>query len=272
MTPELYCQSKAAPPGSVLYYSFLFLPADKRRAATALYALFSELAEIGDGDPSIAPIRFAWWRVEIEAMLKSAPQHPVTRALAPGSRQYALPRAWFEETVNEVEAADPHHGFDTFSEWENGCLRVVGAAAKLATTIFGYREPSTLGWAEKLALALRLADIIVDVGRDAIRCRINLPSDELEQHGIRRSEILNRRDSEAFGRLMQFQIERARRSLREAIASVPAIDRKSQRPWRIRASIAIALLAEIAVEPGAVLRQRIALTPLRKLWIACKPF
>lgn len=272
MTPDLYCQSKAALPGSELHYSFLFLSADKRRAATALYALLSELAEISDGDPLIAPIRFAWWRGEIEAMLRGTPQHPVTRALAPGSAQYALRRAWFEEILCETETTDPHHRFATFSELESHFLRIAGPAAKLATTIFGHCAPSTLAWAEKLAVALQLAEIIVDVGRDSLRSRVNLALEELLQYGLRQSDILNRRDSEAFRRLMEFQIARAERGLRETIAELPAIDRKTQRPWRIRASIAIALLAEIALEPGAVLRQRVALTPLRKLWIACRTY
>ena len=37
MTPDQYCQDKAAASGSSFYYSFLFLPADKRRAITALH-------------------------------------------------------------------------------------------------------------------------------------------------------------------------------------------------------------------------------------------
>ena len=38
VTPDQYCQDKAAQSGSSFYYSFLFLPAERRRAITALYA------------------------------------------------------------------------------------------------------------------------------------------------------------------------------------------------------------------------------------------
>ena len=38
MTPDEYCQQKAAASGSSFYYSFLFLPTDRRRAITAMYA------------------------------------------------------------------------------------------------------------------------------------------------------------------------------------------------------------------------------------------
>jgi len=36
MTPDEYCQKKAADSGSSFYYSFMFLPANRRRAITAL--------------------------------------------------------------------------------------------------------------------------------------------------------------------------------------------------------------------------------------------
>ena len=35
MTPEEYCQDKAAKSGSSFYYSFLFLPPERRGAITA---------------------------------------------------------------------------------------------------------------------------------------------------------------------------------------------------------------------------------------------
>ncbi|HEV7392436.1 MAG TPA: squalene/phytoene synthase family protein, partial [Burkholderiales bacterium] len=43
MTPQEYCQQKAAQSGSSFYYSFLFLPEERRRAITALYAFCREV-------------------------------------------------------------------------------------------------------------------------------------------------------------------------------------------------------------------------------------
>jgi phytoene synthase len=51
---------------------------------------------------------------------------------------------------------------------------------------------------------------------------------------------------------------------------LPAVDRKSQRPGLIMAAIYRTLLDEIRRENFQVLHQRIALTPVRKLWIAWK--
>ena len=43
MTPDQYCQQKAARSGSSFYYGFLFLPPDQRRAIIALYAFCREV-------------------------------------------------------------------------------------------------------------------------------------------------------------------------------------------------------------------------------------
>ena len=67
MTPDEYCQAKAAQSGSSFYYSFLFLPAERRRAITALYAFCREVDDVADeaSDIAIARTKLAWWRTEL---------------------------------------------------------------------------------------------------------------------------------------------------------------------------------------------------------------
>ena len=48
MTPHEYCQQRAAQSGSSFYYSFLFLPPERRRAITALYAFCREVDDVVD--------------------------------------------------------------------------------------------------------------------------------------------------------------------------------------------------------------------------------
>ena len=67
---------------------------------------------------------------------------------------------------------------------------------------------------------------------------------------------------------MRFQAERACRCYDEAFALLPPEDRQAQRPGLMMAAIYRALLREIADDGFRVLQQRVALTPVRKLWIA----
>ena len=57
-------------------------------------------------------------------------------------------------------------------------------------------------------------------------------------------------------------------SLTVTLAGIPQPERKTQRTLRAQSAMALALLDEIERDDYRVLHQRIALTPIRKLWIA----
>src|SRR3546814_480515 len=77
MSPDEYCQDKAARSGSSFYYSFLFLPAQRRSAITALYAFCREVDDAVDEttDASVARIKLAWWRTQIDQMFSGHTEH-----------------------------------------------------------------------------------------------------------------------------------------------------------------------------------------------------
>jgi 15-cis-phytoene synthase len=141
---------------------------------------------------------------------------------------------------------------------------------QLSASIFGYRNPATLEYAENLGLAFQLTNIIRDVGEDARRGRVYLPADELARFGLTQEDILARRGGERFEQMMAAQAERAESYYDLAFSKLAPEDRDDQRAGLIMAAIYRTLLAEIRRDRFAVLDKRIALTPLRKLWIAAR--
>ena len=141
---------------------------------------------------------------------------------------------------------------------------------EVSARIFGQVDAKTTEYAHKLGLAFQLTNIIRDVGEDARRDRIYLPVNELQQFDVKAHEILKGVYSERFTALMKFQAERAHALYDEALALLPAADRRSQKPGLMMASIYRTLLREVEASDFQVLHQRIALTPLRKLWLAWK--
>jgi phytoene synthase len=270
MTPDDYCQQKAAQSGSSFYYSFLFLPPERRRAITALYAFCREVDDIADDvqDVGIARTKLAWWRTEIANLFDGHPQHPVTKALQPLVAPYGIDAARLNEIVDGMEMDLVYHRYPDFESLRLYCHRVAGVVGELSASIFGYTRPETLEYARSLGLAFQLTNIIRDVGEDARRDRVYLPLDELARFGLTAEDILALRGGEAFVKLMQFQAERARSHYEKAFAILPPEDRRSQRAGLIMAAIYRTLLEEICRDGYPVLEQRIALTPLRKLWIA----
>jgi phytoene synthase len=272
MTPEEYCQDRAARSGSSFYYSFLFLPPERRRAITALYAFCREVDDAVDepSDPNVARAKLAWWRGEVAQLYAGTPQHPVTRALVAAIGPYDIRQADLAEIMDGMEMDLNHSRYRDFAGLRLYCHRVAGVVGMLAARIFGYRNAQTLEYAEKLGLAFQLTNIVRDVGEDARKNRIYLPMEELERFDVPASDILNRRQSGNFVRLMEFQASRVEQCYAAALAALPAEDRKAQRPGLMMAAIYRALLDEIRRDGFRVLEQRTALTPVRKLWIAWK--
>jgi phytoene synthase len=270
VTPDEYCQQKAAASGSSFYYSFLFLPPERRRAITALYAFCREVDDIVDevSDAGIARTKLAWWRTEVANLFAGHPQHPVTRALEPFAARFGLDAGRMNEIIDGMEMDLVQHRYADFESLQRYCHRVAGVVGQLSASIFGYRNPATLEYAEALGIAFQLTNIIRDVGEDARRDRVYLPADELARFGLGQEDILARRDGAAFRDLMQFQFERAQGWFEKALGALPDEDRDTQRAGLIMASIYRSLLEEIRRDHFAVLEQRITLTPLRKLWLA----
>jgi phytoene synthase len=272
MSPDQYCQQKAAASGSSFYYSFLFLPPERRRAITALYAFCREVDDAVDeaSDAQRAAVKLAWWRAEVANLCAGKPQHPVSRALLPFLEKYSISGEKLLEIIDGMEMDLTQTRYLDWAGLERYCYRVAGVVGILAAGIFGYRDPRTLDYARALGIAFQLTNIIRDVGEDARKNRIYLPMEDLKRHEVPASDILHSRETEAFRSLMRFEAERAKAHYAQALQALPDADRKAQRPGLIMAAIYRALLDEIERDGFRVLAQRTSLTPLRKLFIAWK--
>jgi phytoene synthase len=272
MTPDQYCEDKARQSGSSFYHSFRFLPADRRRAITALYAFCREVDDVVDecSDANVARTTLNWWRAEVTAIYGGKPQHPVAQALAPIVQRFNLSQEHLLEIIDGMEMDLDQPRYPDFKSLQLYCYRVASVVGLLSAEIFGYTDRKTLKYAHDLGIAFQLTNIIRDVGEDARRNRIYLPMDELQQFGVTAADILNSRETDNFRKLMAFQVERARRYYRQAIDQLPAVDRKSQRTGLIMAAIYQATLDEVVSSGCHVLKERVSLGTGYKLWLALR--
>jgi len=272
MTPEEYCQQKAAQSGSSFYYSFMFLPPERRRAITALYAFCREVDDAVDepADPQVARAKLEWWRREVAQLYAGNARHPVTKALVPAIGPFNIQQQQLGAIMDGMEMDLAQTRYPDFESLRTYCHRVAGVVGVLAASIFGYRNSRTLEYAENLGLAFQLTNIIRDVGEDARKGRIYLPADEMQRFGVSAAQILDAQHTEGFSRLIEFQAQRVKSCYAEALAALPAEDRRAQRPGLVMAAIYRTLLEELRRDGYQVLTRRTALTPIRKLWIAWK--
>jgi phytoene synthase len=277
----MYLQQKAAASGSSFYYAFLFLPKQRRAAITAFYAFCREVDDVVDevADPTVARTKLAWWQAEVAKSFAGQPTHPVMQALMPMVPVFGIEQCQLQAIIDGCQMDLEQTRYLDFPGLQRYCHLVAGVVGEVAASIFGAAPGVPIGeptrrYAHTLGLAFQLTNIIRDVGDDARRGRIYLPMSELQRFDVKAAELLQREApwgySERFSALMRFQAERAHALYDEAFALLPADERRAQRPGLMMAEIYRTLLREIEAEDFRVLHQRIALTPLRKLWLAWK--
>jgi phytoene synthase len=265
-----YCAQKAAPTGSSVYYALRQAPLSRQPFLTALFALRRELEETvkDTSDPTVGRTKLAWWQKETAALAAGQPSHPVSHALAKHCDDIEAEAPTLRTLVAGFEMDLDQARYLDFPNLARYIERVGGAFAVAVARATARDAQRADEWAPALGNALMLAQFVQELGNDARHGRIYLPIDELQRYGVTAAEIINRKYSPAFSELMQFQTNRAREALHAALAAIPAAERATQRTLRAQSSMALALLDEIERDDFQVLHQRIALTPIRKLWIS----
>jgi phytoene synthase len=194
----------------------------------------------------------------------------VTQALMPLAAEFGIEARHLMAVIEGCQLDLEQNRYLDYPGLQRYCHLVAGIVGEVAARIFGQSDPATTAYAHTLGQAFQLTNIIRDVGEDAMRGRIYLPISELQQFDVKAHEILQRQYSDRFSALMRFQAQRAQALYDQALDLLPAADRRSQKPGLMMASIYRTLLREIERDDFRVLHQRIALTPLRKLWLAWK--
>jgi phytoene synthase len=247
------------------YYSFLVLPADKRRAITAVFDVCRAIDDSVDlePDPGKAEAALADWRSEIARVFDGRdggagrggqpPETPQGRALQPFVGPCHLPRAEFEALIEGVGMDVRPRRYETFADLEPYCLRVASAVGLICAEIFGYREEATLTYARDLGVALQLTNILRDVAVDRRQGRLYLPLDDLARFGCSPADIDREIASAGHGvqspavrSVLEHQAARARVFFARAVRALPKDDARGFLAAEIMRAIYADLLDRIA--------------------------
>ena len=232
---------------SNFYFSFLFLPKEKREAIYAVYAFCRVSDDIADEAVSKEEKarQIAEWRRRLDACYAGKAETRVMRALARAVRRYNIPRQLLEELISGVEMDLFRNRYDTFEELYTYCYRVASVVGLICIEVFGYENPATKRFAECLGIALQLTNIMRDVGVDARQGRIHIPGQDLKRFNVSEDEILQESYSHRFLELMRFQDQRAEHFYRLAAEALPEEDRHRMVAAEIMAAIYHQLLVRI---------------------------
>lgn len=269
-----HCRAVAKHRARNFYYSFILLPPEKKNAMCAMYAFMRYCDDLSD-EPGANRSAIDRWRDALTAALAGRPDdNPTWPAFLDTVARYSIPHEYFYEMIEGV-ASDLAHDLqprtiETFDDLYRYCYRVASVVGLTTIHIFGFTSPDALPLAEKCGIAFQLTNILRDVREDAALGRVYLPAEDLARFGVSSDDLKNARRTEQFGRLMEFETERARRYYRE---SAPLLDliQPGSRPslWALIA-IYSRLLDHLAESHYDVLMRRISLSSLEKTWIVLR--
>lgn len=269
------------PPGSQHYYAGLFLPPQRREAWAVFLHFCREIAATTQSvsDHGVAQSKLNWWRQQVSQLSdpgRTAPEHPLLQHWLPHAQAHQVTHQHLLQVIDGYQMDLDQSRYLDFAQLQPYCQKVGGIPAEAAARFFGQTDEATSRHARQLGLSLELTRMLQCLGEDAMRGRIYIPINELQEFDVKAHELVKRGQSSdhsfkhRFEGLMRFQLQRARQACDEAIDLLPLADRRSQKPALMLAAMNRALLNELAADPGLVLTNRISLTPLRMLWIAWK--
>jgi len=259
-------------------YGIRLLPADKRRALSAVYAFARRVDDIGDGSLPAADklAALAGARASVTSLAgqeADVSADPVLVALADAARQFPIPVSAFGELIDGCEADVRGTRYATFGDLEHYCRCVAGSIGRLSLGVFGCKDAAVAApLADALGVALQLTNILRDVREDFGNGRVYLPADDLERFGavLKPDAAIAVLADSRLEDVVRFEAERARGWYATGLRLMPLLDRRSAASAGAMAGIYFRLLEHISAAPATALQRRLSLSTGEKAMVAMR--
>jgi phytoene synthase len=254
------------------YYAFRTLPHRKRRAIYAAYAFFRRVDDVVDGDASLDVKReqLVQARTLMDPGSSSDGPDLVLLALKHAIDEHSIPTRYFGDFVDGMEMDLVQSRYRDFEELRRYCYGVASAVGLISIAVFGYTDLKAEEYAVDLGLAMQLTNVLRDIGEDAGRDRIYIPTDELSAYGYSKTDLLSGTTNDAFRELMSFQVDRARQYFRSGLKLIPLVSVESRACPSALAGVYSAILDRIEASEYDVFSRRIGLSPVEKLLMVAR--
>ncbi len=269
-TREAYrsCERLTRKAAANFYYGIRLLPADKRRAMSAVYAYARRVDDIGDG-----ALPRERKRAELAATRRSLeagdPSDAVIVALADARARFPLPSDALTDLLDGVEMDVVGARFERFDDLLVYCRAVAGSIGRLCLGIFGASDIGrAMPIADDLGVAMQITNVLRDVREDYARGRVYLPAEDLRRFGC--AENLEESPADASAALIHFEAARGRDWFGRGLELLPLLDARSRACVRAMTGIYRRILGQIDGDPHQIMRGRVSLPAWEKAWVAAR--
>lgn len=283
-----FCRAVAKREAKNFYWAFLALPAHKRDAMCAMYALMRRADDLADDETASIEQRreaMAAWR---NAFASGTNQHDTDRltfrAVRDTQSRFHIPDALLEELIDGTAmdlSAEPPAGvqrvevagqtvdvYTTLEALDRYCYLVASVVGLVTIRIFGFSGSAAEEYAVQLGKAFQYTNILRDVREDAERGRVYLPLELLHAHNVQLADVFTatrtHMASAALVEAMRSLAERAEQFYAVQRSMVAALQPDSRGAMRTLIRIYHALLKRIGEQCFQVFSTRVRVpTPVK---------
>ncbi len=257
------------------YWGLRLTPEPQRSAMYAIYAWMREADDIVDDPQSNQRARIdriaAFRAATSEALSgRAIDDSSLWQVLAVVAREYTLDARDFHSML-DGQIADLHpRRLQDWSELRTYCTQVASTVGCVCAGIWGYNDPAAIALAVDRGIAFQLTNIVRDIVEDAQRDRVYLPESEFARVGITVEELCIWSNPTACATLVGGMISLAREHFVRS-APLDAMITPACRPTlRAMTEIYRQLLEQLARDPARIVRERVALSTVRKVFIGLR--
>lgn len=242
-----------------------------REVAEAAYAVYWFCRTTDDlVDEAVTPPDLDGWRRRLACALDGCTTgEEVLDTFASTARRFSIPAQYAFELIDGVEMDLVKSEYANFDELRLYCYRVAATVGLMMMHVVGF-DGAPHAEAIHMGVAMQLTNILRDVGEDLSRGRLYLPLDELARFGVSRADLAAGRRTDAFRRLMEFQIARARREYELGRAGLPFLHSRGRFAVDLASRIYARILHRIEASDYDVFARRAVVSRREKYWITAQ--
>ncbi|HEX4484978.1 MAG TPA: squalene synthase HpnC [Terriglobales bacterium] len=269
---QAYCRRLAGSHYENFSVATWFLPKRLRQHFCNVYSYCRISDDLGDeiGDAATSLRLLDKWETELDACYAGSPRHPVFVALAETVQLFDIPKKPFADLLIAFRQDQTVTRFATFEDVVAYCQYSANPVGHLVLYMCGYRDAERQALSDFTCTALQLANFWQDVTVDYAKGRVYLPLADLQAHGVTEDDIARSQNTEAFCRLMKFEVERAREWFERGLPLIAQVDRELAVDLELFSRGGQEILNAIEHQGFAVLGKRPSISKSRKLALVAR--
>ncbi|KAJ6325881.1 hypothetical protein OIU78_013049 [Salix suchowensis] len=232
------CRNICSEYARTYYLASLLMTKQRQKAIWAIYAWGTRIDEMVDGPNAVYMSKsfLDRWEERLEDIFDGRPYDILDAALTDTVSNFCLDIKSFKEMIEGMRMDTWKSRYKNFQELYLYCYYVAGTTGIITVPVMGIAAESSVcaksiyNAAIHFGIANQLTNILRDVGEDALRGRIYLPQDELEQFGLSDDDVFARKVTDNWREFMKEQIARARFYYSLAEQGISHLDKASHWP------------------------------------------